>query len=634
VGVRALLGRCLDKDPHTRLRDMGEARVLLSRGAAAAPAARASSGARGARLRAAALAVVALGLGALAGRLVPARPSASPTPVLRQERLTDLAGVEEMPAVSPDGNRLAFVARVNGARQVFLRPIARAVIPQQITSEPADHAFPRWADDNTLIYFVHADEEGESGSIRELLVPGASLPRVLMSADGEADVGRKTGRIATFREDALGTTLVFVESGGVRTEVELRMPGARCGAPRWSADERRVAFEAQLGLSVAQIRVLDVASGEARVVARVAGQTRGLAWLPDDVGLVYSSSAGSTLPYPPTFSLRTVALDGSHDVPLPCEGAGYASYVEPDVTSSGGLVASRVAMQSDIYGYPVGGTPRENMVKARRITRQTGMVQVPSASPDGKQVAYLSDSGGRANVWVANVDGAHSMPITSEEEPRTIIGVPVWSPRGDWITYWKGLPDGTAEQWLVRPNGTDPRRLVQVRGAASWSHDGDWLYYMAPSADAYDVSTYRIPIDGGEAELVRHQASGLLVTSDERTCYFSLSDVQQGVLMRATPVDAELPELFLDLRSRIPLWPHMFALSYDDDWLATPLRDDGTTNLWRFSTADGTPHQVTDFGEQTKMIGRQVSWSKDGAFLFAAVMDIDADIVLLDGALR
>jgi hypothetical protein len=34
------------------------------------------------------------------------------------------------------------------------------------------------------------------------------------------------------------------------------------------------------------------------------------------------------------------------------------------------------------------------------------------------------------------------------------------------------------------------------------------------------------------------------------------------------------------------------------------------------------------------MIGRQVSWSKDGAFLFAAVMDIDADIVLLDGALR
>jgi Tol biopolymer transport system component len=57
-------------------------------------------------------------------------------------------------------------------------------------------------------------------------------------------------------------------------------------------------------------------------------------------------------------------------------------------------------MQSDIYGYPVDGTPRENMVNARRITRQTGMVQVPSASPDGEQVAYLSDSGGRANVWV------------------------------------------------------------------------------------------------------------------------------------------------------------------------------------------------------------------------------------------
>jgi hypothetical protein len=67
--------------------------------------------------------------------------------------------------------------------------------------------------------------------------------------------------------------------------------------------------------------------------------------------------------------------------------------------------------------------------------------------------------------------------------------------------------------------------------------------------------------------------------------------------------------------------------------LATPLRDDGTTNLWLISTDDGELTQVTDFGRRATTIGRQVSWSSDSRFIFAAVMDADADIVLLDGAL-
>ena len=88
--------------------------------------------------------------------------------------------------------------------------------------------------------------------------------------------------------------------------------------------------------------------------------------------------------------MRTVNIDGSGDTPWPCEGAGYTSYVEPDVTHDGKLIASRVAQESDIFRYPVHGTPLENVTNAKRITRQTGIVQVPSVSPDGEEVAYLS----------------------------------------------------------------------------------------------------------------------------------------------------------------------------------------------------------------------------------------------------
>ena len=81
-------------------------------------------------------------------------------------------------------------------------------------------------------------------------------------------------------------------------------------------------------------------------------------------------------------------------------------------------------------------------------------------------------------------------------------------------------------------------------------------------------------------------------------------------------------------------WPHQFDLSSNDLWLATPLKDRETTNLYKISTRDGTLHQIMDFQQRSTMIARQVSWSKDNKYIFAALLETDADIVLLDGALR
>jgi Tol biopolymer transport system component len=85
--------------------------------------------------------------------------------------------------------------------------------------------------------------------------------------------------------------------------------------------------------------------------------------------------------------------------------------------------------------------------------------------------------------------------------------------------------------------------------------------------------------------------------------------------------------------SRVPLWPTGFALSPDARWLALPLKDRGTTNIWAVPTDGGPYRQITDFGRRPVLIARQVSWSKDGKFLYASVAESDSDIVLLDGML-
>ena len=198
-----------------------------------------------------------------------------------------------------------------------------------------------------------------------------------------------------------------------------------------------------------------------------------LSWLPDSSGVVYSSSAGSTVPYPSTFNLRRVGRDGSDDRSLTF---GDLSYVQPDVHSSGRVLTSRIRGQSDIWKFPVGGSPDENTRNAVRVTRQSGQVQTPSVSPDGTEVVYLSDNGGHGNLWVTKADGTGvARQITFERDPATTIGVPIWSPSDNRIAFV--VSRDRISIWTVNSDGRNPRELIGRGLAPCWSPDGEWMYY-------------------------------------------------------------------------------------------------------------------------------------------------------------
>jgi Tol biopolymer transport system component len=88
--------------------------------------------------------------------------------------------------------------------------------------------------------------------------------------------------------------------------------------------------------------------------------------------------------------------------------------------------------------------------------------------------------------------------------------------------------------------------------------------------------------------------------------------------------------------SRVPVSAHLLQLflSPDGRWLAVPLVDGATSNLWALPTAGGPMKQLTDFGDRCTVIARSVSWSADSQFLFAAVAETETDIVLFDGLIR
>ena len=103
---------------------------------------------------------------------------------------------------------------------------------------------------------------------------------------------------------------------------------------------------------------------------------------------------------------------------------------------SGKVLASRIRGQSDIWRFPVSGSPAENTRDAIRVTRQSGQVQTPSVSPDGTEVVYLSDNGGHGNLWVTKTDGSGTArQIHVRTRSGTTIGVPLWSPADNRIAF-------------------------------------------------------------------------------------------------------------------------------------------------------------------------------------------------------
>jgi hypothetical protein len=49
------------------------------------------------------------------------------------------------------------------------------------------------------------------------------------------------------------------------------------------------------------------------------------------------------------------------------------------------------------------------------------------------------------------------------------------------------------------------------------------------------------------------------------------------------------------------------------------------------SAENGALRPLTDFGERPVIIARRLAWSNDGKKIYAAVADIDADIVSFEG---
>jgi Tol biopolymer transport system component len=626
--LERILRHCLEKDPSDRFQS---ARDLVfdfeGIGEASPVRGRASAGSSRRRSLGLLLAFIALPL-LLAAVFVAGRRSApgAPAGVTETHRLTDFAGLEESPAIAPDLKAVAFTARVQGHQQVFVRLLAGGS-PLQLTKDPVDHEMPRWsANAGSLLYFSPAAPGAIQGAIWEVPALGGALRRVIDSVGG-GDVARD-GRLAAFRLIGGHIELVSSSSDGADVRVIVRFDEpVYYRNPRWSPDGRWIAYQRGDGFRW-DIFVVASAGGSPRQLTDENRQISGLAWRPDSSAVIYSSSRATTMAYLPALGLWEVPFDGgeiTRVAPLDL------SYLYPDVHASGTIVASRRYLQSDLWKYPIDGSPEENTRRAVALTHQTGQVQTPTTSPDDREIAFLSDTGGHANLWVTTASTGELRQITFERDPNVSMGVPIWSPDGKSIAFVSsrgntGLVFGL---WTVSPDGSNLKNLVPHGLGAAWSADGRSVYFVEGGA------LYKVPANGGDASPVRARPVRNIIGVHGGSLYFmvdrTLADGTPGFDIHvASPENAPSRVLARIDANRVPPWQIINpSLSPDGALLAMPLTDGVTTNIWTLSTTNGDWRQITDFGDRPTFIARRVSWSSDGRSIFAAVSEGDADIVVL-----
>src|SRR5258708_825831 len=125
--------------------------------------------------------------------------------------------------------------------------------------------------------------------------------------------------------------------------------------------------------------------------------------------------------------------------------------------------------------------------ETRRFTYGNKADKSPEWSPDGKQIAFLSNRSGQQQIYVMPGDGGEARQLTNLKQG--VGHAPVWSPDGQYIAFTAGID-------TEPPDPTKPYRITR------FVYRFDGLGYL----DNAVQNIYIQPVNGGEANQLTHDA--------------------------------------------------------------------------------------------------------------------------------
>jgi dipeptidyl aminopeptidase/acylaminoacyl peptidase len=186
----------------------------------------------------------------------------------------------------------------------------------------------------------------------------------------------------------------------------------------------------------------------------------------------------------------------------------------------------------------------------------------PTLSPDGRQMAYLTNTTGTSQVWVINLPNGTPKQITNYEDN---IGFVEWLPDGSGIIFGKarGGDENTQFYWM-KPDGGDVKALTndpKVRhNFAEVSSDGKKIYYASNKRNRTFFDVYSIELATGKEEMLYQYDGNINIAAvNDAGTKFVLS--RNGV---EKSLDNDLYMVDVATKKETHLTPHKEASEFGD----------------------------------------------------------------------
>ena len=339
---------------------------------------------------------------------------------------TGIGGID----ISPDGTRIAVMARMRGTTSPFETWEIPAPLPGAPRKLLADFVGLRWSPDGRMITFVRAG--GAAGD-------------------------------ALWVANADGTN---------RREIINLHPGRHIHWPTWSRDGYIYFIDTSALVNMEPSGISRINPEQGKIEPIVTTLRRAIFPLPmpDGNGLIYAAN-----PTTSELGLWWHPPNGGPDRRLT---SGIGEYAEPRISADGKtLVGTLYDVHQSLIRIDVG----PNFGAMKFITEgYTGDLD-PTVDPVGDLVVFSSSRTGIRHLWTSRLDGSDPRPLTSgpwlDERPAI-------SPDGQQIAFVSDR-DGTRALWLMNPDGGAPRKLViaEITSGLSWSRDGREITFAAPAGE-------------------------------------------------------------------------------------------------------------------------------------------------------
>jgi dipeptidyl aminopeptidase/acylaminoacyl peptidase len=182
------------------------------------------------------------------------------------------------------------------------------------------------------------------------------------------------------------------------------------------------------------------------------------------------------------------------------------------------VLVTLALIQPALAKAPRAPVPLEEYFKIRRVGSRSGILL--SFSHDEKQVAYLSDEGGRTDVWVQPISGGKATQIT---HVKGFIQGLAFSPTEDKLVFTTDVGgDELPHLFLTDAKGTAPRDILPEQPAGrrtdfvDWADDGKTFLYLSSVRDEKYMDLYEYDLASGKSERLWEGAGKLSFAAESR----------------------------------------------------------------------------------------------------------------------